>query len=92
MYGVTTGYKKDSGGNPTTEINYKDYGFKDIVISGYLINTTTGIATPVTLAPVTSTEYYNLAGQRIGADAKGIVIERQRTADGRVTTRKVIKR
>ena len=92
MYGVTTGYKKDSGGNPTTEINYKDYGFKDIVISGYLINTSTGIATPVTLAPVTSTEYYNLAGQRIYGNVQGLVIERQRTADGRVTTKKVIKR
>lgn len=52
----------------------------------------TGIATPVTLAPVTSTEYYNLAGQRIYGNVQGLVIERQRTADGRVTTKKVIKR
>ena len=85
MYGVTTSYK--SG---TTNLNYKDYGFCNIIITGQLISPT-GISTPVTLSPALSTEYYNLAGQKVGSDAKGVVIVRQRMADGTIQTKKVMR-
>ena len=89
-YGVTTGYKKDGDGNPTSEINYKDYGFRDIIISGKLI-TPTGIAVPVTLSPALTTEYFTLGGQRVSGATKGLVIKRQNYADGTSKTTKVIR-
>ena len=90
MYGVTTGYKKDSNGQPTSEINYKAYGFRDILISGKLI-APTGIAVPVTLSPALTTEYFTLGGQRVSGATKGVVIKRQRYADGTSKATKVIR-
>lgn len=90
MYGVTTGYKKDSNGQPTSEINYKAYGFRDILISGKLI-APTGIAVPVTLSPALTTEYFTLGGQRVNGATKGVVIKRQNYADGTSKTTKVIR-
>lgn len=41
----------------------------------------------------TATEaVYNLSGQRVSSCSKGILIVRKRTADGRIITRKVVKR
>ena len=73
VYGVTTGYKKDGSGNPTTEINYKDYGFCNISISGMLISPT-GISTPVSFKAPLSNTYYNLKGQRVASPTKGLYI------------------
>ena len=91
MYGVTTGYKRNSSGNQTTEVNYKDYAFKDIIVTGYLIDTTTGISTTVSFSPVVATEYYNISGQRVSSNTRGIIIERKHMSDGAVINRKIIK-
>lgn len=40
---------------------------------------------------VTSKEYFNLQGQRVGPDAKGVIIVRTRCADGTSSTTKIIK-
>ena len=87
LYGVTTGYKSGS----TTELNYKDYGFANIIIEGTLISPT-GISTPVTFTLPVTTEYYNLAGQRVSSNTKGIVIEKQRMQDGTIKAVKKIRR
>ena len=52
--------------------------------------TSTDIAKPASHALPVATEYYNIAGQQIGA-AKGLVIMCQRMTDGSTTIRKVIK-
>lgn len=87
LYGVTTGYKSGSD----TELNYKDYGFANIIIEGSIV-APTGISTPVTLYLPVSTEYYNIAGQRVDSDTKGIVIEKQRMQNGTVKAVKKIRR
>lgn len=87
LYGVTTGYKSGS----TTEINYKDYGFANIIVNGTIV-APTGISTPVTFTLPVATEYYNLAGQKVDSSAKGIVIEKQRMQDGTVKAVKKIRR
>lgn len=50
-------------------------------------------ATPVVLFPTSNalTEYYNLSGQRIDSQARGLVIVRQRMADGTTVSKKVIR-
>lgn len=68
----------------------KDYGFCNITIEGILTNAA-GISTPVTFSTANATEYYNMAGQRVSSDAKGLVIVRQRMADGTVKSFKVIR-
>ena len=90
LYGVTTGYKKVDNVE-TTELNYKDYGFANIIVNGTLV-APTGISTPVTFTLPVTTEYYNLAGQRVSSNAKGIVIEKTRMKDGTVKTNKKIRR
>ena len=87
LYGVTTGYKSGS----TTELNYKDYGFSNIIVNGTLV-APTGISTSVTFTLPVTTEYYNLAGQQVSSNTKGIVIEKQRMQDGTVKTNKKIRR
>lgn len=37
-------------------------------------------------------EFYNLSGQRVSENTKGLVIVKTRTADGRTVTRKIMKR
>ena len=69
----------------------KDMGFANIMVMGYITDGTSGIATPVTVGTPLSTEYYNAAGQRVGAEARGLVIVRQHMADGSTKTTKVIK-
>lgn len=90
LYGVTTGYKKVDNVE-TTELNYKDYGFANIIVNGTLV-APTGISTPVTFTLPVTTEYYNIAGQRVDSNTKGIVIEKQRMQDGTVKTNKKIRR
>ncbi len=87
LYGVTTGYKSGS----TTELNYKDYGFANIIIEGTLISPT-GISTPVTFSLPVSIEYYTISGQKVDSSAKGIIIEKQRMQDGTVKAVKKIRR
>lgn len=70
--------------------NTKNMGLADIAISGNII-TPTGVSIPVTISPVMSTEYFNIAGQRVGNQAKGIVIMKQRLENGQVVTKKVMK-
>ena len=65
-------------------------GLANIVISG-MITSPTGISTPVSFSPALSTEYYNVAGQKVDSNAKGIVILRQRMADGTTQTKKVFR-
>jgi len=73
------------------EIPYnKSMGLANIVISG-MITSPTGISTPVSFSPALSTEYYNVAGQKVDSNAKGIVILRQRMADGTTQTKKVFR-
>ena len=76
----------ESGGTRT----YKQMGLANVAISGYIINTTTGVSIPVSFSPVMNTEYFNISGQRVGNQAKGIVIMKQRLQDGQVVTRKVL--
>ncbi|MBO6217232.1 MAG: polysaccharide lyase family 1 protein [Prevotella sp.] len=90
LYGVTTGYKKVDNVE-TTELNYKDYGFANIIVNGTLV-APTGISTPVTFTLPVTTEYYNLAGQRVSSNTKGIVIEKQKMQDGTVKAVKKIRR
>lgn len=90
LYGVTTGYKKVDNVE-TTELNYKDYGFANIIVNGTLV-APTGISTPVTFTLPVTTEYYNLAGQRVCSNTKGIVIEKQKMQDGTVKAVKKIRR
>ena len=79
------------GAMSSNELQMKDIGLAQIIIKGILTDTSTGISTPVTVAPALATEYYNVAGQRIGHDARGLVIEKQRMADGTTRTRKVVR-
>ena len=90
MYGVTTGYKKDSNNNPTTEINYKDYGFSNISIEGILTNTA-GISTPVSFGTPVATEYFTIDGRRLQQPQHGVNIQVARMANGKKVTTKVIK-
>ena len=66
-------------------------GFANIIIEGTLISPT-GISTPVTFTLPVTTEYYNLAGQRVSSNTKGIVIEKQRMQDGTIKAVKKIRR
>ena len=45
----------------------------------------------VSFSPALATEYYNVAGQKVGSNARGMVIVRQRMADGTTLTRKTMK-
>ena len=71
-------------------------GIKDIALANVAINGTivapTGISTSVTFTLPVTTEYYNLAGQQVSSNTKGIVIEKQRMQDGTVKTNKKIRR
>lgn len=71
-------------------------GIKDIALANVAINGTlvapTGISTPVTFTLPVTTEYYNLAGQRVSSNTKGIVIEKQKMQDGTVKAVKKIRR
>ena len=71
-------------------------GIKDIALANVAINGTivapTGISTSVTFTLPVTTEYYNLAGQQVSSNTKGIVREKQRMQDGTVKTNKKIKR
>ena len=69
----------------------KEIGLANIIIEGTLISPT-GISTPVTFTLPVITEYYNLAGQRVSSNTKGIVIERQKMQDGTVKAVKKIRR
>lgn len=71
--------------------SYKDIGLANIIVEGTLI-APTGISMPVSFSLPLSTEYYNIAGQRVDSDTKGIVIEKQRMQDGTVKTNKKIRR
>ena len=63
-------------------------GIKDIALANVAINGTivapTGISTSVTFTLPVTTEYYNLAGQQVSSNTKGIVREKQRMQDGTV--------
>ena len=87
LYLYNIKYVESEGGTKT----YKQMGLANIVINGYITNASTGVSIPVTLSPVMSTEYYNIAGQRVGNQAKGIVILKQRLENGQVVTKKVMK-
>ena len=68
----------------------KNLGLANIAINGKVI-LPTGIAVPVTLSPALSTEYFTLGGQRVNGATKGVVIKRQRYADGTSKATKVIR-
>ena len=70
--------------------NTKNMGLANVVINGYII-TPTGVNIPVSISPVMNTEYFNIAGQRVGNQAKGIVIQKQRLENGQIVTKKVMK-
>ena len=87
LYLYNIKYVESEGGTKT----YKQMGLANVSISGNIINTTTGVSIPVTLSPVMSTEYFNIAGQRVSSNTKGLIIEKQRLENGQVVTRKVMK-
>lgn len=68
----------------------KSMGLANIFISGKVV-LPTGVTVPVTFSPVISSEYYNISGQRINSNAKGLVIVKQRLENGQVVTKKVIR-
>lgn len=70
--------------------NTKNMGLANVVINGYII-TPTGVNIPVSFSPVMNTEYFNIAGQRVSCNTKGLIIEKQRLENGQVVTRKVMK-
>lgn len=70
--------------------NTKNMGLANVVINGYII-TPTGVNIPVSISPVMNTEYFNIAGQRVSSNTKGLIIEKQRLENGQVVTRKVMK-
>ena len=70
--------------------NTKNMGLANVVINGYII-TPTGVNIPVSISPVMNTEYFNIAGQRVSSNTKGLIIEKQRLGNGQVVTRKVMK-
>lgn len=70
--------------------NTKNMGLANVVINGYII-TPTGVNIPVSFSPVMNTEYFNIAGQRVSSNTKGLIIEKQRLENGQVVTRKVMK-
>lgn len=47
---------------------------------------------PATNDTETAEAYYNLSGQRVSADTKGILIVKTRDENGNIVTRKVIKK
>ena len=71
--------------------SYKDIGLANIIVNGTIV-APTGISTPVTFTLPVTTEYYNLAGQRVSSNTKGIVIEKQRMQDGTIKAVKKIRR
>lgn len=79
------------GGTNDSGPYYKELGFANIVISGVITNITTGVTHPVTMTVPTGTAYYNMAGQQVGSDAHGIIIERRLLPDGTITTHKVVR-
>ena len=72
------------------ELQKKDIGLAQVMISGYITDAA-GISTAVTLGTPVATEYYNAAGQRVDAQARGLVIVKQRMADGSTKSTKVIR-
>lgn len=84
-------YKLGATDKTTGALQMKDMGLADIIIKGYVTETSTGITTPVTLTTATGIEFYNTAGQRVSSNTKGLIIEKQRLENGQVVTRKVMK-
>ncbi len=77
--------------NTDNTVNKKSYGFCNIIVEGILTNGSTGIATAVSFGTPVATEFYNAAGQRVDASAKGLVIMRQRMTDGTTRSVKVVR-
>ena len=74
-------------------INYKQIGLSNLVITGTVVNTTTGISQQVSVStsPI-QTIYYNMSGQRISAPVTGqITIAKTLYENGTVKTRKIIQ-
>lgn len=78
---------QQTSGLPTT------YNYIDNIYVMFFDDGTTGISgvTADTDAAAVSETIYNLSGQRVSADTKGLLIIKTRTADGRTVTRKVIR-
>lgn len=75
----------------TGELQKKDIGLAQVTIKGVITDKATGISTSVSFSPALSTEYYNVAGQKVDSNAKGVVILRQRMADGSIQTKKIFR-
>jgi hypothetical protein len=53
----------------------KDIGLAEITIKGYITDQSTGISTPVTMRVNDNGAIYNLAGQKVDENYKGVVIK-----------------
>ena len=53
----------------------KDIGLAQITVKGYIVDQSTGISTPVTMRVSDNGAIYNLAGQKVDASYKGVVIK-----------------
>jgi hypothetical protein len=76
MYNIRYAESTDDAGNKT--YNYKEMGLANVVVKGIIINSETGISTPVAIPLRDNGAVYNLSGQRINANYRGIVIKNGR--------------
>ena len=53
----------------------KDIGLAQITVKGYIVDQSTGISTPVIMRVSDNGAIYNLAGQKVDASYKGVVIK-----------------
>ena len=70
-------YKFDFSSNPVTgKLTFTPAGVQIVCnIIVYAKNGTTGISSPITYHPTPTTQIYNLAGQRVGPNYRGLVIQ-----------------
>ena len=76
MYNIRYAESTDNDGNKT--YNYKEMGLANVIVKGIIINSETGISTPVAIPLRDNGAVYNLSGQRINANYRGIVIKNGR--------------
>lgn len=61
----------------------------DVIVPGCFL--LSPVAAKDTSSDILSTERFDLSGRKVGSDAKGLVIEKTRYADGKTVSRKVLK-
>ena len=83
-------YNVGATNTETGDRQKKDIGLAEVTIKGYITDSSTGISTPVSISTARPT-YYNIKGQQVDANARGLLIIRQQQADGSIKTMKIYK-